>query len=62
MGYSKTKCFTVQMDAASLYLSCGTGYIAEIVDFGIQAKFEDTDLCIRNATGVCANSMSPTFN
>jgi hypothetical protein len=50
------------MDANSLFLSCSTGHIAEIVDFGIHAKFEDTDLCVRNATGVCANSLSPTLN
>ena len=35
MGYSKSKCFTVGMLSDTISLSCGTGVIAEVVDFGI---------------------------
>ena len=50
------------MDAAKLRLSCSKGFISDIVDFGIQASFENPELCVRNATGVCANALNPSFN
>ena len=53
MGYSKTKCAATGMAGNKVVLSCKTGVVNRIVDFGINTKFEDKDLCLRNNTGVC---------
>ena len=60
LGFSKTKCTSTGMLTDRIALSCKTGVINKIVDFGINAKFEDRDLCIRNTTGACANSIDTT--
>ena len=46
------------MASEKIVMSCKTGNITQIVDFGYIAKFEDRDLCVRNTTGVCANSFN----
>jgi len=46
------------MASDRIVLSCKTGVIGKIIDFGLNAKFENRDLCVRNPNGVCKN----TFN
>lgn len=50
------------MDASILKLSCSKGFISNIIDFGIQSKYENPELCVRNSTGVCANALNNAFN
>lgn len=56
LGFSSTKCTTTGMAANKVILTCKIGMIADIVSLNIAAPFERKDLCINNATGVCANS------
>jgi hypothetical protein len=46
------------MEANSIVLSCNTGIISEIVDYGIASSKEDPSYCLRNTTGQCNNSLS----
>lgn len=43
LGFSKTKCDSVGMEANSIVLSCNTGIIAEIIDYSITSSHEDQD-------------------
>jgi hypothetical protein len=58
MGFSKTKCSSTGMATNKIVLSCKIGVVNRIVDFGINTKFEDKDLCLRNNTGVCTSSIN----
>jgi hypothetical protein len=60
MGFSSAKCTSTGMATDKIFLSCRTGNITQIVDFGIQARFEDHDVCLRNSTGACSNSFDKT--
>ena len=57
LGFSKTKCTSTGMATDKIVLTCNTGVISNVTEFGINARFEDRDLCIRNHTGACANSL-----
>lgn len=46
------------MASDRIVLSCKTGVIGKIVDFGLNAKFEDRDMCIRNPNGVCKGAFN----
>lgn len=48
------------MGADKFILSCKTGVIKEIVDFGFTTKFENKDQCLTNATGTCTGSYNST--
>ena len=45
-----------------MYLSCNTGIIAHIVDYGIAARNESHDYCLNNKSGVCYSSLNSTLN
>ncbi len=45
MGFANTKCTNAGMETDKIVLSCNTGNVTKIVDFGINAKFEDRDIC-----------------
>jgi len=51
MGFSTTKCVTTSMETNNIILSCKTGFIAKITDFGINAKGEDKNICQKNKAG-----------
>ncbi|CDW91100.1 UNKNOWN [Stylonychia lemnae] len=58
MGFSKTKCSSTGMATNKIVLSCKIGVVNRIVDLGINTKFEDKDLCLRNKTGICSSSIN----
>jgi hypothetical protein len=58
MGFSTPKCVDTGMATNNIIMSCKTGYIAKVTDFGINAKGEDKTLCRRNQVGACANALS----
>lgn len=58
MGFSATKCVTTSMETNNIILSCKTGFISKINDFGINAKGEDRKLCKRNQLGACAEGIT----
>jgi hypothetical protein len=60
MGFSTTKCLSSGMLADKILLSCKTGLVSEIVDFGYISKSENKDMCTKNSTGVCANAYNST--
>jgi hypothetical protein len=60
MGFSTTKCQQSGMAADKFYISCPTGLIGHIVDFGITASYENKDLCVNNSTGACVSSFNST--
>eukprot|EP00347_Sterkiella_histriomuscorum_P023421 403334704 len=58
MGFSQVKCTQTGMATDRIVLSCKTGFIGKIVDFGLNARFENRDMCIRNQNGVCHGSFN----
>ena len=62
MGFSKTKCHTVTMATNQMFMSCSTGHLSKVVDFGVSASFENINYCQHNTTGVCATSLSASLN
>ena len=62
MGYSEAKCQDVGMKVDQIILSCDTGVIGKIVDYGIQSKIEDNTYCRYNSTGQCAKALSSSLN
>lgn len=58
MGFSMTKCTSSYLGSDQMVLSCKTGNINALVDFGITPKFENRDQCLRNTTSVCASSIN----
>lgn len=48
LGFTSPKCVDVGMETNNILLSCRTGYIGKITDFGVNAKGEDRSLCRRN--------------
>lgn len=57
MGFASDRCIHTAMETDKIVLSCDSGNVTEIVDFGINARFEDRDQCLMNKTGACANSL-----
>lgn len=39
-------------------MSCETGQVSKIISYGINAKHEDSELCMANSTGSCYDSFS----
>jgi len=58
MGFSMPKCVDTGMETNNIILSCRTGTIGKITDFGVNAKGESRTLCRRNQIGKCANAFT----
>jgi hypothetical protein len=46
------------MATNNIILSCRTGVIDKISDYNLASPKEDRDLCAKNATGTCVNSIN----
>lgn len=54
MGFAEPRCIHSGLSADKTILSCKTGQIHDIVDFGFLSYAEDQDVCVRpNATSPC---------
>lgn len=58
MGFSTPKCMDTSMTTNTIILSCNTGHIGKITDFGVNAKGERRTLCRRNQLGKCATAFT----
>ena len=62
MGFSKTNCETSSMDATrTLQLSCNTGKITNLVDWGLTTQIEDPLLCITKPESLCKDLLANLF-
>jgi len=58
LGFSMPKCMDTSMSTDTIILSCKTGQIGKITDFGVNAKGENRTLCRRNQLGKCATAFT----
>lgn len=46
------------MASDRIVLSCKTGSIGKIIDFGMNAKHENKNRCVRDPNGICKNAFN----
>lgn len=62
MGFSKTECHSTALFAGSgRELSCASGQITNLVDWGIVTRFEDHFKCKRNSAAFCNSYLRDNF-
>ena len=62
MGFSKTECHqTALFQGSGRELSCASGEISELIDWGIVTRFEDHFQCKRNSADYCMKYLKDKF-